>query len=130
MNNALCLMEVSQLCLGMYAIPSLSPWFPFSAIFLSCLVICFAFPLFLSLFWLILFVFMHLPCLECFHLFFFLLFLCSSVSFFIRLQLYGFCCVVCEGTMTFGERNSYKDASKQLHMATDLGINFIDSAEM
>lgn len=37
---------------------------------------------------------------------------------------------LCLGTMTFGERNTFEDAAKQLNMAIDFGINFIDSAEM
>jgi len=34
------------------------------------------------------------------------------------------------GTMTFGEQNSERDSHRQLDVAMDLGINFIDTAEM
>jgi aryl-alcohol dehydrogenase-like predicted oxidoreductase len=37
---------------------------------------------------------------------------------------------VCLGTMTFGEQNSEADAHSQLDLATERGINFIDTAEM
>ena len=37
---------------------------------------------------------------------------------------------VCLGTMTWGEQNSERDAHAQLDRAVDLGINFIDTAEM
>ena len=36
----------------------------------------------------------------------------------------------CLGTMTFGEQNTEKEAHAQLDMATDYGVNFIDTAEM
>ncbi|MGC4040690.1 MAG: NADP(H)-dependent aldo-keto reductase [Flavobacterium sp.] len=36
----------------------------------------------------------------------------------------------CLGTMTFGEQNSENDAHSQLDFAIDMGINFIDTAEM
>lgn len=32
--------------------------------------------------------------------------------------------------MTFGEQLTFEDAARQLNMAIDNGINFIDSAEM
>ncbi|KAL2610741.1 hypothetical protein R1flu_029314 [Riccia fluitans] len=34
------------------------------------------------------------------------------------------------GTMTFGEQNCYEDAQAQLNLATESGINFLDTAEM
>eukprot|EP00250_Pteridium_aquilinum_P007904 c17524_g1_i1 orf=160-1245(+) len=37
---------------------------------------------------------------------------------------------LCLGTMTFGEQLTFEDAARQLNMAVDNGINFIDSAEM
>ena len=37
---------------------------------------------------------------------------------------------LCLGTMTWGEQNSQKDAHKQLDLAWNAGINFIDTAEM
>ena len=37
---------------------------------------------------------------------------------------------VCLGTMTFGEQNTVKDTHTQLDLAVDMGINFIDTAEM
>ncbi len=37
---------------------------------------------------------------------------------------------ICLGTMTFGQQNTESDAHQQLSMAMDLGINFIDTAEM
>lgn len=37
---------------------------------------------------------------------------------------------VCLGTMTWGIQNTQQDASEQLDMALDAGINFIDTAEM
>ena len=37
---------------------------------------------------------------------------------------------ICLGTMTWGEQNSERDAHAQLDRAVDLGINFIDTAEM
>ncbi|MGF1624548.1 MAG: NADP(H)-dependent aldo-keto reductase [Alphaproteobacteria bacterium] len=38
--------------------------------------------------------------------------------------------VICLGTMTWGEQNSEADAHRQLDMALDAGVNFIDAAEM
>ena len=37
---------------------------------------------------------------------------------------------ICLGTMTWGEQNSEQEAKQQLNYATDLGVNFIDTAEM
>ncbi|OEE57583.1 aldo/keto reductase [Enterovibrio norvegicus FF-454] len=37
---------------------------------------------------------------------------------------------ICLGTMTFGQQNSEADAHEQLSLALDLGVNFIDTAEM
>ncbi|GAQ90457.1 aldo keto reductasefinger RINkfl00642_0040 [Klebsormidium nitens] len=37
---------------------------------------------------------------------------------------------ICLGTMTFGEGNTYQEACAQLDMASEAGVNFIDSAEM
>ena len=37
---------------------------------------------------------------------------------------------ICLGTMTFGEQNTEAEAHDQLDLALDLGINFIDAAEM
>ena len=37
---------------------------------------------------------------------------------------------LCLGTMTFGEQNTEADAFQQLDRAVDVGINFIDTAEM
>jgi len=37
---------------------------------------------------------------------------------------------VCLGTMTWGEQNSEREAHAQVDRAVDLGINFIDTAEM
>lgn len=37
---------------------------------------------------------------------------------------------LCLGTMTFGEQLSLEEATRQLNMAIESGINFIDSAEM
>jgi aryl-alcohol dehydrogenase (NADP+) len=37
---------------------------------------------------------------------------------------------VCLGTMTWGEQNSEREAHAQLERAVELGINFIDTAEM
>ena len=37
---------------------------------------------------------------------------------------------ICLGTMTFGEQNTEKEAHDQLDLALELGINFIDAAEM
>ncbi len=37
---------------------------------------------------------------------------------------------ICLGTMTFGEQNSEYEAHTQLDRAVDLGINFIDTAEL
>jgi aryl-alcohol dehydrogenase-like predicted oxidoreductase len=37
---------------------------------------------------------------------------------------------ICLGTMTFGEQNSLADACAQLDRAMEVGINFIDTAEM
>lgn len=38
--------------------------------------------------------------------------------------------LICLGTMTWGEQNSEAEAHAQLDRATELGINFIDAAEM
>jgi aryl-alcohol dehydrogenase-like predicted oxidoreductase len=38
--------------------------------------------------------------------------------------------LICLGTMTFGEQNSYEEAAQQLDYAVDHGVNFIDAAEM
>ena len=38
--------------------------------------------------------------------------------------------VICLGTMTFGQQNTEKQAHEQLDIATDNGINFIDTAEI
>ncbi len=37
---------------------------------------------------------------------------------------------ICLGTMTWGEQNSEAEAHAQLDLATDMGVNFIDTAEM
>lgn len=37
---------------------------------------------------------------------------------------------LCLGTMTFGEQNTEREAHRQLDMAREAGINFIDTAEM
>ena len=37
---------------------------------------------------------------------------------------------ICLGTMTFGEQNTEKEAHQQLDYALDIGINFIDTAEL
>lgn len=37
---------------------------------------------------------------------------------------------ICLGTMTFGQQNSLNDAFGQLDLAEDMGVNFIDTAEM
>ncbi len=37
---------------------------------------------------------------------------------------------LCLGTMTFGEQNSEQDAHRQLDLAAERGVNFIDTAEM
>ena len=37
---------------------------------------------------------------------------------------------ICLGTMTFGEQNSEKEAHEQLDCALDLGVNFLDTAEL
>lgn len=37
---------------------------------------------------------------------------------------------ICLGTMTFGEQNTEAEAHEQLNYALELGINFIDTAEM
>ena len=37
---------------------------------------------------------------------------------------------VCLGTMTWGMQNSEKDAHQQMQMASDAGVNFLDTAEM
>lgn len=37
---------------------------------------------------------------------------------------------ICLGTMTFGEQNTEKEAFEQLDYATEMGINFIDTAEI
>jgi len=37
---------------------------------------------------------------------------------------------ICLGTMTFGEQNTEQQAHRQLDLAVDAGINFIDTAEM
>ena len=36
---------------------------------------------------------------------------------------------MCLGTMTFGEQNTPEDAFRQLDLAVDLGVNFLDTAE-
>lgn len=38
--------------------------------------------------------------------------------------------VACLGTMTFGKQNTEQEAHEQLSYSTDMGINFIDTAEM
>lgn len=38
--------------------------------------------------------------------------------------------LICLGTMTWGEQNTEKDAHSQLNMAVEMGVNFIDTAEM
>ncbi len=38
--------------------------------------------------------------------------------------------VICLGTMTFGEQNTYAEAAEQLDYAVAQGVNFIDAAEM
>lgn len=38
--------------------------------------------------------------------------------------------LICLGTMTFGEQNTYKEAAEQLDYALDYGVNFVDVAEM
>src|SRR3990170_3834630 len=38
--------------------------------------------------------------------------------------------LICLGTMTWGEQNSETEAHAQLDRAVELGINFIDAAEM
>ncbi len=37
---------------------------------------------------------------------------------------------ICLGTMTFGEQNSEAEGHRQLDMAFDHGVNFLDTAEM
>jgi len=37
---------------------------------------------------------------------------------------------ICLGTMTFGNQNSEKEGFDQMDLATDMGINFIDTAEL
>ncbi len=37
---------------------------------------------------------------------------------------------ICLGTMTFGQQNTESDAHRQLDMAVDAGVNFLDTAEM
>ncbi|PKF51912.1 NADP(H)-dependent aldo-keto reductase [Enterovibrio nigricans] len=37
---------------------------------------------------------------------------------------------ICLGTMTYGQQNTENDAHEQLSCALDLGVNFIDTAEM
>ncbi|OEE51721.1 aldo/keto reductase [Enterovibrio norvegicus] len=37
---------------------------------------------------------------------------------------------ICLGTMTYGQQNTEAEAHEQLALATDLGVNFIDTAEM
>lgn len=37
---------------------------------------------------------------------------------------------ICLGTMTFGQQNTEADAHAQLSLALDLGVNFIDTAEL
>ena len=37
---------------------------------------------------------------------------------------------ICLGTMTWGKQNSEQDAHEQLDYATEMGVNFIDTAEM
>ncbi|MDP5070870.1 MAG: aldo/keto reductase, partial [Congregibacter sp.] len=38
--------------------------------------------------------------------------------------------LICLGTMTFGEQNSYADAAEQMDYAVSQGVNFFDAAEM
>jgi len=38
--------------------------------------------------------------------------------------------VICLGSMTWGEQNSEADAHAQMDMALDMGVNFIDTAEL
>ncbi|MFK7829281.1 MAG: NADP(H)-dependent aldo-keto reductase [Congregibacter sp.] len=38
--------------------------------------------------------------------------------------------LICLGSMTFGEQNSFAEASEQLDTALDHGVNFVDVAEM
>ncbi|WP_439105888.1 NADP(H)-dependent aldo-keto reductase [Congregibacter sp.] len=38
--------------------------------------------------------------------------------------------LICLGTMTFGEQNSYDEAAQQMDYAVDQGVNFFDAAEM
>lgn len=38
--------------------------------------------------------------------------------------------LICLGTMTFGEQNSYEEAALQMDYAVDQGVNFFDAAEM
>lgn len=38
--------------------------------------------------------------------------------------------LICLGTMTWGRQNTEQDAHRQLDMALDVGINFVDAAEM
>lgn len=38
--------------------------------------------------------------------------------------------LICLGTMTFGEQNSYEEAAEQMDYALAQGVNFIDAAEM
>ena len=40
------------------------------------------------------------------------------------------CAECCLGTMTWGQQNSEQEAHQQLSYASDLGVNFIDTAEM
>lgn len=37
---------------------------------------------------------------------------------------------ICLGTMTFGNQNSEKEGFDQMDLATDMGVNFIDTAEL
>ncbi|WP_439102027.1 NADP(H)-dependent aldo-keto reductase [Congregibacter sp.] len=38
--------------------------------------------------------------------------------------------LICLGTMTFGEQNSYEEAAEQMDYAVSQGVNFFDAAEM
>lgn len=38
--------------------------------------------------------------------------------------------LICLGTMTWGEQNTEEDAHRQMDMALEMGVNFLDAAEM
>ena len=38
--------------------------------------------------------------------------------------------VICLGTMTWGEQNTYEEGYEQMDYAVDQGVNFFDTAEL